>query len=237
MTPFVPLRDYARIKQVENFHELLTTPFAGGVNALCWPRALTGDFGEIARLLGRGDESAIITPDETCLLALPLSEAGRAAVQIMLHDLRLLREHALDPVLNCIRAYPRDEEPGPVRTDVFSFHADSAPVMADTWLCTYHGPSSEGLRNDQARRRVDLAETRAALLKDFGGADDDTFRDYLNENCYDLHYAPNEGAQPFSFGLGHLWRIACEYPGSPVPPCLHRAPDTRPGEFRLLLIS
>ena len=109
--------------------------------------------------------------------------------------------------------------------------------MADTWLCTYYGRSSEGLRNEEARRRVDIAETRAALLKDFGGADDDAFREYLNENCYDLHYAPNANAQPFSFGLGHLWRIACEYPDSPVPPCIHRAPETAPGELRLLLIS
>jgi hypothetical protein len=29
-----------------------------------------------------------------------------------------------------------------------------------------------------------------------------------------------------------------EYDGSPVPPCIHRAPDTRPGDPpRLLLIS
>jgi hypothetical protein len=46
------------------------------------------------------------------------------------------------------------------------------------------------------------------------------------------------GAQPFSFGLGHVWRIACEHPGSPVPPCIHRAPETAPGQPpRLLLIS
>ena len=36
----------------------------------------------------------------------------------------------------------------------------------------------------------------------------------------------------------HLWRIAVDYPGSPVPPCVHRAPETRPGRPpRLLLIS
>ncbi len=41
-----------------------------------------------------------------------------------------------------------------------------------------------------------------------------------------------------SFGLGNLWRIAVDYPGSPVPPCIHRAPITRPGRPpRLLLIS
>jgi hypothetical protein len=45
-------------------------------------------------------------------------------------------------------------------------------------------------------------------------------------------------AQPFSFGLGNLWRIAVDYPGNPVPPCIHRAPTTRPEQrARLLLIS
>jgi hypothetical protein len=124
-----------------------------------------------------------------------------------------------------------------VRTDVFSFHADSAPVEAETWLCTYFGPASEGLRHEEAQRRVDVPETRGALLQLFGGEDDDDFREYLNEHCYDLHYAPGPDAQPFSFGLGHLWRIAVDWPGSPVPPCIHRAPETRAGERRLLLIS
>ena len=123
-------------------------------------------------------------------------------------------------------------------TDVFSFHADSATVEADTYLCTYHGSPSEGLRNDEAQRRVDIPATRAELLKRFGGNDDDAFREYLKENCYDLHYAPIPSARPFSFGLGNLWRIATDYPGCPVPPCIHRAPATLPGESpRLLLIS
>ena len=127
---------------------------------------------------------------------------------------------------------------GPVATDVFSFHADSAPVEADTWLCTYHGLPSEGLRNDEAHRRVDIPATRAELLKLFGGDDDADFRAYLKENCYDLHYAAVPEARPFSFGLGNLWRIAVDYPGSPVPPCIHRAPATLPGQPpRLLLIS
>ncbi|MFZ4765563.1 MAG: hypothetical protein ACOYMN_11465, partial [Roseimicrobium sp.] len=116
--------------------------------------------------------------------------------------------------------------------------ADSATVAADTYLCTYHGRTSEGLRHEEALRRVDIPETRAALLALYGGEDDAGFRDYLHENCYDLHYAPLALAQPFAFGVGNLWRIAVEYPGSPVLPCLHRAPETRPGDApRLLLIS
>jgi hypothetical protein len=85
---------------------------------------------------------------------------------------------------------------------------------------------------------VDQPETRAALLKEFGGADGEEFREFLQENCYDLHYVPKASAQPYGFGLGNLWRIATDYPGSPVPPCVHRAPATRPGDPpRLLLIS
>ena len=228
--------DYPRIRTVKSFHELLATPFADGVNALCWPRVLAGDFGEVVAQLGAGE--GIVALDEARLARLPVSAAGRAAIGILLEDQRLLRAHEFDPVLNCIHGYPRDEEPGPVPTDVFSFHADSAPVETDTWLCTYHGPASEGLRNDEARRRVDIPETRAELLKLHGGRDDDSFLEYLNENFYDLHYAPVPQARPFSFSLGNHGRMATDYPGSPVPPCIHRAPATRPGEPpRLLLIS
>ena len=231
-----PPAGYARIKMVRSFPELVTTPFANDVNALCWPRVLPGDFGEVVRLLGAGE--GIITLDDARLQSLPVGAAGRAAIEILLEDQRLLRALDRDPVLNCIHDYPRDEEAGPVRTDVFSFHADSAPVEADTWLCTYHGAASEGLRNDQAQRRVDIPETRAELLRLFGGKDDADFREYLCDHCYDLHYAPLPQARPFSFGLGNLWRIAVDWPGSPVPPCIHRAPETFSGQRpRLLLIS
>jgi len=236
MTPFTPPPDYPRIQRVNSFEELVSTPFAHGVNAFCWPRTLPGDFSEVVNLLGGGE--GIVTLDDARLLALPVSAAGRVAVDILLADQRRLREHDLDPVLNCIHGYPRDEDAGPVSTDVFSFHADSATVAADTWLCTYHGAASEGLRNDEAQRRVDLPATRAELLRQFGGEDNEEFREYLKENCYDLHYAPVPLARPFSFGLGNLWRIATDYPGCPVPPCIHRAPATLPGHPpRLLLIS
>lgn len=228
---------YSRIKQVASFPELVATPFADGVNALCWPRTLAGDFAEVVALLGTSDEPIEVL-NETKLRNLTASPAGRTAVEVLLSDLQRLRDLGRDPVLNCIHGYPRDEEPGPVRTDVFSFHADSAPIEADTWLCTYHGPASEGLRNEDAVRRVEIPATRAELLRLYGGADDESFKEFLNENCYDLHYAPVPGARPYSFGVGNVWRIAVDWPGSPVPPCVHRAPDTRPGDPpRLLLIA
>jgi hypothetical protein len=235
MPNFDPAPGYPRVRIVRSFEELLATPFADGVNALCWPRVLAGDFGEVLAQLPPGD--GIRGIDEAELAALTLGPAGSLARDALLDDLRRLRDAERDPVLNRIDAYPRDEEPGPVATDVMSFHADSAPVEADTWLCTYHGACSEGLRNDEACRKVELPAIRAALLADFGGEDDDAFAEYLADGCYDLHYAPLPGARPYAFGIGHLWRIAVDWPGSPVPPCIHRAPDTRPGDPpRLLLI-
>lgn len=235
MNPFSLPLEYLRLKRVTSFAELVSTPFAAGVNALCWERALPGDFGEVVRMLG-GSEG--VTPiAEARLRKLPVNAAGRVAIEVLLEDQRLLREHGAAPVLNCFQSYPRDEEPQIVSTDVYSFHADRAPVEADTFLCTYYGAPSEGLRNEEARRRVDDPETRAELQKLFGGEDNADFREFLAENCYDLHYAALPAAQPFSFGVGNLWRIATDWPGSPVPPCIHRAPENLPGQSaRLLLI-
>lgn len=227
---------YFRHRQVAGFAALVGTPLTDGVNALCWTRSLAGDFQEVADRLTRAD-AGIHALDEEELRALPVSAAGRLAVEAMLSDFRLLRERRLDPVLNYINGTERDDADAIVATDVFSFHADRAPVPVETCLCTYFGPASEGLRNEDATRRVDDPPTRAELLQFYGGADDEGFREYLTENCYDLHYAAAEGAEPFSFGRFNLWRIALAYPGNPVPPCIHRAPDTRPGEVRLLLIS
>jgi len=240
MTPCPPLYrpppGYGRVRVVDSFLELVTTPFRGGVNALCWPRRLAGNFADVVRHLAVTDN---ITPvDESMLRALPLSPEGRTAVAILVEDLERLHAHGLAPILDCIRGYARDEKAGTVRTDVYSFHADSATVETDTYLCSYTEVASEGLRNDEAQRYVDQPETRARLLREFGGEDGDDFREFLRDHCYDLHYAPRPGARPFDFGLGHLWRIAVDYPGSPVPPCVHRAPDPVPGRPpRLLLIS
>ena len=227
---------YACIRIVGSFEELVNTPFSGGVNALCWPRTLAGDFGEIVARIGEVEEITGLEEDD--LDSLELSAAGRQARAAMIADLRRLRERDLAPELNCIPGYPKDDESGPVPTDVYSFHADSANVLADTFLCSYNEASSEGLRPEDAVLCADVPETRAKLLKLYGGADDEGFKVFLNENFYDLHYVAKAAARPFSFGLGNLWRITTECPGSPVPPCVHRAPTTRPGQApRLLLIS
>ncbi len=227
--------DHSRIRVVESFVELLSTPFSGGVNALCWPRRLEGDFTEVAAKLEVGQGITHLT--EAVLRALPLSSAGQQAVARMLEDHQLLSSHGLLPTLDCINGYVQPEEVGPVRTDVCSWHVDSATCEADTWLCTYLGASSEVLDNEDAVRRVDVPETRSELLKLHGGADDEDFCQWLSDHYYDLHYVPRSNAVPYSLGVGNLWRVATLHDGCAVPPCIHRAPDPVPGQKRLLLIS
>jgi hypothetical protein len=232
---FTPPAGYDRIKVVSSFEELVTTPFGPRINALCWQRTLEGNFDELADCF-RGEED-IVTLDEELLNGLRLSPSGRMAVEALLEDQRRLLSHGLSPSIECVLNYRRDENPV-ISTDVFSFHADRAPVQTDTYLCSYNATSTEGLRNDSAQKRMDIPETRAQLLKAFQQEKEaEDFEAYLMENCYDLHYAPRGETRPFSFGIGNLWRIAVEYPGSPVPPCLHRAPEAPPGQPRLLLIS
>ena len=226
---------YPRIKIVSSFEELVNTPFADGVNALCWQRALSGDFAEVTAYINASDDIVTLDPESLKDMRKHLSSAGQAAVDVMLTDYELLEGRGLDPCLDCIPAYPRDDVAGVLRTDVYSFHADRAPVQADTYLCTYIGACSEGLPNEQAVRHVDIAETHAALLADCGTGD---FDEYLRDNSYDLHYRADTNAGIYQFGIGNLWRIAIAYPDCPVPPCIHRAPEQKAGDqTRLLLIS
>ncbi|NBV79770.1 MAG: DUF1826 domain-containing protein [Verrucomicrobia bacterium] len=224
-----------RVRAVADFAELLATPFAGDVNALCWERTLPGDFAEVIEQLGPGQGIEALADER--LTALTLNPAGQRAAAAMLADQALLRAHDLAPSLNCIHDCVRGPNAGLVPTDVTSFHVDSAPVEVDTWLCTYHGACSEGLANEEAQRKVDDPAIRTALLQEYGGPDDAGFAEFLHDHCYDLHYAPKPGARPYPFGRFSLWRIATQWPGSPVLPCIHRAPENHPGAPRLLLIS
>ena len=76
MTPFTLPHGYTRIKVVKTFQELVTTPFADGINALCWPRSLPGNFSEVVEQLGANE--GITTVDDARLRGLPVSAAGRA---------------------------------------------------------------------------------------------------------------------------------------------------------------
>jgi len=224
-----------RVRQVRSFEELMTARLANGVNALCWQRTLPGDFAEVIAKLGPGE--GILALEDERVRSLELTPAGRLAAEAMLADQKLLRDHDLVPSLNCVYDCVRGPDAGTVPTDVTSFHVDSAPVEVDTWLCTYHGACSEGLRNEDALLKVEIPKIREILRKEYGGSDDAGFGEFLHEHSYDSHYAPKPGAKPYPFGTFALWRIATRWPGSPVLPCIHRAPENHPGSPRLLLIS
>ena len=233
-----------RVVVVGSFNELLDHPWRDDHNAICWPRTIAGDFAQVARLLAADmhsdddDSDGVRVVTAEMLAALPLDAAGRRAAEAILDDIRRLETLGRAPVFNCIVRYPRDRRGLPIVTDVLSFHVDRAPVPVDTWLCTYVGRSSEGLDNDDAHRRLDNATVREALRHASGCEnDDEDFAAFVEDGSFDLHYDVVDGGVPWSCGTGHLWRIAVQWPGCPVPPCIHRAPTEQPGdEPRLLLI-
>src|SRR6185312_11128608 len=92
---------------VTNFQELVSTPFHGEINAICWPRTLTGNFSEIVKKIKLNENIATI--EERELLELQLSESGQVARDILLDDLKLLKAYGASPILNLISHYERDE--------------------------------------------------------------------------------------------------------------------------------
>lgn len=230
------LSDFPCVGIVGSFDELVSTPFAGEVNALCWPRQLSGNFAEIEQSLPEID--GITTLDEEDLRGLTLSPMGKIARDELINDQRLLTAQSLQPSLDLVPSGEPDLDQGPVRTDVGDWHVDSATIEADTYLCSYYGAATEGVLNADVICQPDIPTTRETLRQIFGGKDDSAFTAYLTEHFYDLHYAPKPNPRIFSFGTSHLWRIATKYPGSPVRPSVHRAPFTKADQpRRLLLIS
>lgn len=221
------------INSVANFHDLVSTPFAGEINAICWARELQGDFSEIVEKLILSENIKEIKEEE--LHELQLSDQGNLAREILLNDMNLLKHHGASPVLNLIKYYDTDDEHSFFPTDVYSFHVDRSPIPIDTFLCTYYGDSSEILPNSEAIKKVLIPEIRSELKKLYTGTDID-FESFLSENFFDLHYLPKANANPISLGLGNLWRLAIDHPESLVPPCIHRAPREKSGKTRLLLI-
>ncbi|MEO5644115.1 MAG: hypothetical protein ABIQ40_18615 [Bacteroidia bacterium] len=222
-----------QIHCVTNFQDLISTPFHGEINAICWTRKLTGDFSEIVKKIELNGNIATIEQEE--LRALQLSEQGQFAREILLNDMEMLKAHGASPILNVIRYYDRDDAALFFPTDVYSFHVDRSPVPIDTFLCTYFGEPSEILPNSQGKKKVLIPEIRDELKKQYRGADDG-FESFLSEHFFDLHYQAKTDARPISTGLGHLWRLAVDHPASQVLPCIHRAPKEKSGQNRLLMI-
>jgi hypothetical protein len=222
-----------QIHCVSNFQDLVSTPFHGKVNAMCWTRKLPGDFSEIVTKVELKGNMAILDQEE--LRELKLSQQGELAREILLDDLRVLQAHGASPTLNLIKCYERDDAYPPFPTDVYSFHVDRSPVPVDTFLCTYHGETSDILPNSQAEQKVLIPAIREELKKLYGGSDEG-FESFLSDYFFDLHYQAKPKAQPISLGHGHLWRLAIDHPESQVPPCVHRAPKEKTGQNRLMMI-
>jgi hypothetical protein len=222
-----------QIQLVSSFQELVSTRFEGDVNALCWSRELTGDFAEIANKIEFSEN--MVQLDEEELMELELSLEGQLARETLLSDMKLLQEHGASPILNVINYYEREDVYPFFSRDVYSFHVDRSPIPVDTFLCTYHGASSDILPNSQAIQKILVPEIRAELKKLYDGPQDG-FESFLSENFFDLHYQAKPEAEIINLGLGHIWRLAIDHPESEVLPCIHRAPLEKNGERRLMLI-
>lgn len=194
---------------------------------------MAGDFKEIVEKLQLKENITEISIED--LLALPLSEQGDLARDIILKDIQLLTNIGASPVLNLLKYYERDDELDFISTDVYSFHVDRSPIETDTFLCTYHGAASDIVPNDQVEQKVLIPEIREKLRALHDGSEAE-FESFLAEYFFDLHYQPKPNAQPINLGTGHLWRLAVDHPTQKVLPCVHRAPVENDGEYRLLLI-
>jgi len=134
-----------QIQCVTSFDELISTPYHGKVNAICWNRKLIGDFSEIVKQADLNGNITELNQEE--LRELQLSEQGQLAREIILNDLEVLKAHGADPALNIIKYYDRDDSNSIFPTDVYSFHVDRSPIPTSTFLCTYYGEPSEILPN------------------------------------------------------------------------------------------
>jgi hypothetical protein len=224
---------FESIKQVASFEELTTTDFAYSMNAICWKRSLEGDFSEIVNKLSNIHNTILI--DEEQLRQLLLSPKGQLARKTLLEDFQQLKAIGASPELNVLRHYERDEDFVVFPTDVYSFHVDRSTISAATYLCTYFGDASEIVSNTDAIQKILLPEIRSELLSIYNGPLEE-FDTFLIENFYDLHYQANQNAKIIQLGIGNLWKLAVDHPKMKVEPCIHRAPEEKSRQKRLLLI-
>lgn len=226
------ISDNNQIKVISTFSELISLPFQGNMNAICWYRNLVGDFKEIVTKLDLKENIIEVSAED--LLALQLSEKGNLAREIILKDIQLLTDLGASPSLNLLKSYERDDELDFISTDVYSYHIDRSPIETDTFLCTYYGRASDILPYDQVEQKILIPEIRDKLKKLHDGPEAE-FETFLEDYFFDLHYHAKPNTKPINLGSGHLWRLAVDHPTQQALPCVHRAPN-EDGEYRLLLI-
>ncbi|AOA58395.1 DUF1826 domain-containing protein [Acinetobacter larvae] len=226
--------EHTQIRVVNNFSDLVQLHFQGKMNAICWSRTLMGDFQEIVEKLLFKEKEDITEVSIADLRALKLSAQGDLAREIIIQDIQLLTDFGASPVLNLLKQYERDDSLDFITTDVYSYHVDRSPIETDTFLCTYYGPASDILPNDQVEQKILIPEIRQKLKKLYSGPESE-FDAFLEEYFFDLHYQAKANAKAVNLGCGHLWRLAVDHPTQQAEPCVHRAP-AEDGVYRLLLI-
>ena len=159
--------DSDQISVVSSFATLVNSNFHGNMNAICWHRNLLGDFKEIVSKLDLIENITEISIED--LSALQLSEQGHIARETILNDIQLLSDFGASPSLNLLKNYERDDEFDFISTDVYSFHVDRAPIETNTFLCTYYGPASDILPNDQVEQKIGIPSIREKLKEIYEG--------------------------------------------------------------------
>lgn len=222
-----------QVERVSSFQDLVETAFHDIINAICWHRELKGDFAEIVSKLTLKEDITEVTIED--LMDLDLTIAGIEARDTIIHDLDSLTKFGAQPTLNLLKCYRRDTDLDIMATDVYSYHVDRSPLLIDTYICTYHGATSDIISNDQVEQKIKIPKIRSQL-KELHKGPAEEFDQFLKEYFYDLHYEAKKDVVPTSLGNGHLWRLAVDHPDQCVAPCVHRAPLENDGQYRLMLI-
>lgn len=93
-------QDVHQIQCVTNFQDLVSTPFHGAINALCWTRQLIGDFAEIVEKVALDENITVL--DEDALLELPINLG-------LGHLWRLAIDYPESKVLPCVHRAPKEK--------------------------------------------------------------------------------------------------------------------------------
>jgi hypothetical protein len=143
---------YDRLKVVGGIKELYNASF-NPANVIIYPKPFSqtriNEFNELARGLARYAEDGLMAvgdPDRLKDYLKSLSLEERPEAKILLHDLKIFREHHKEAVLRVVKNGGYYEE-----AHVYKFHGDEAknPVTGRSMRC-YNPPTTLGIRNEDA---------------------------------------------------------------------------------------